>query len=48
MGFADQIAALVDAFVSGVFGALISLAEGVSPLVGELLDVVFTLFGLPF
>lgn len=48
MGFADQIAALVDAFIRGVFGAVLSLADGISPLVSELLDVVFEIFGLIF
>ena len=40
--------ALVDAFIRGVFGAVLSLADGISPLVSELLDVVFEIFGLIF
>lgn len=48
MAFADQIAALVDAFIRGVFGAVLSLVGGISPLVSELLDVVFEIFGLVF
>lgn len=48
MGFADQIAALVDAFITGVFSAVLSLADGISPLVSKLLDVIFEIFGLVF
>lgn len=48
MGFADQIAALVDAFITGVFDAVLSLAGGISPLISELLDVLLEIFGLLF
>lgn len=48
MSFADQIAALVHTFIEGVFSAVLSLAGGISPLVSELLDVVFEIFGLVF
>ena len=48
MSFAGQIAALIDAFIMGVFSAVLSLADGISPLISELLDVIFELFGLFF
>ena len=48
MGFANQIVALVEAFITGVFNAVLSLADGISPLVSKLLDVIFEIFGLVF